>query len=169
MGYLKFVFNERENRLYDSELIVCCHTLDNRIVRPGKEQKPFVPIDVQRLATINGKVNNSILQVRDQSKDMWRVAIDKGDCEDIALRKKRDLVRAGMTRLQLPLVAVLTPKGEPHIVLGVLDENGQRAWILDNMTDQMMRWERIPHKITRMESPIVGGKWLDYESIRWGN
>lgn len=89
------------------------------------------------LNQINKEVNQKIRFVSDQElygkEEHWEIAKDAGDCEDIALRKREELVNIGFSRDRLKLVACLTETKERHIVLSYRTCEG--LYYLDNRFD----------------------------------
>lgn len=65
--------------------------------------------------------------------DHWRVAIDKGDCEDFALAKRAELIRRGYGDQRLQVLMARSRAGNGHAVLLV---DGQ--WVLDNTVDMVL-------------------------------
>ena len=55
----------------------------------------------------------------DRGADEWRAGVKAGDCEDFALTKRRELIKAGLPSSALLMAVATTPSGEGHAVLVV--------------------------------------------------
>lgn len=87
----------------------------------------------------------------------------KGDCEDIAMAKREQLIRAGLPREALQLTFVIEEQGLGHAVLSVQTQIG--TYVLDNRTSQILVWNAA--KLNFM-SAMVGGKWYDIKTPKIG-
>lgn len=100
------------------------------------------------LREINVEVNRSTDYWSDISlygkTELWTEAIDKGDCEDYALAKRRRLLDLGWPIQSLRLAVCMTVEQEAHAVLTV-DWLGE-TWVLDNNTDDVLRWRETSYR-----------------------
>jgi predicted transglutaminase-like cysteine proteinase len=88
---------------------------------------------LETLKRVNAKVNRTIRPARDRSGvDVWSVDASVGDCEDFALRKRQELVDAGIPASSLRIAYVKTRRGEDHAVLIV--KTNRADLVLDNLT-----------------------------------
>lgn len=107
----------------------------------------------RQLVAVNSAVNASIVSKTDpdQIDRNWLIAPQAGDCDDYAVTKRHELLKAGWPSAALLLAEVtLLSTGEHHLILIV---KGTRAnWVLDNLTDEVQRladtrnryaWDRI--------------------------
>ncbi len=97
----------------------------------------------RRLYYVNRAVNKAITPETDLAhygrSEYWTIPADGfGDCEDYALTKRRDLLRAGLPASVLRIAVVDTPKNGRHAVLTVSTDEGD--FVLDNLTDQILPW-----------------------------
>ena len=101
--------------------------------------KPF-----DQLRAVNATVNSTVSYETDQElygrDDLWTVAGDAGDCEDIALRKREELLKLGWAPQDLRLVRVDIYDKTGHAVLEVRWP-GEEPVILDNMFRQVIGWD----------------------------
>jgi predicted transglutaminase-like cysteine proteinase len=80
----------------------------------------------------------------------------KGDCEDFAILKKRELMRRGWPSSAL-LLTVARSGGEGHTVLTVRTNDGDL--VLDNRTFAIKDWSRTPYKYFARQSQSNGKNW----------
>jgi predicted transglutaminase-like cysteine proteinase len=87
------------------------------------------------LGDVNSAVNRSVRYAAEpDGRNDWRVAETEGDCEDFALRKRRDLVQRGFPALDLSVLVV-----PGHAALLARTPGG--AYVLDNRTDRIVAWD----------------------------
>ena len=118
-----------------------------------------------RVAAINARVNEEIRFLPDPlnsgEEDYWSLPEDcVGDCEDIALEKRRRLVEAGLPRAALTLAIVFhETRLFAHAVLLVESDAG--TFVLDNLSHALRCWNDVPYFFTRRERS--DGRWTRYE------
>jgi predicted transglutaminase-like cysteine proteinase len=109
----------------------------------------------RKMNLVNTSVNASIAPKPDPSPDQvnthWRIAPRKGDCNDYAVTKRHELLKAGWPSSSLLLAEVtLISTGEHHLVLIV--KGTQADWVLDNLKPGVERlgatrseyaWDRV--------------------------
>jgi predicted transglutaminase-like cysteine proteinase len=117
------------------------------------------------LAGINEQVNRRFRQVSDPAgQDDWRAdAVARGDCEDMALAKRRLLLAEGWPRGALRLVVALV-EGEHHLVLAV--ETTEGTLVLDNLQPAPMPWGELPYRWVMLERPSVPAWWSDLAPVQ---
>lgn len=101
---------------------------------------PTVTVDVREaIKDVQSKANLSI-KYKDDDEDIWQVAGRRGDCEDIVLWKRQQLIQLGLNASDLEVLVLIKPKSkkgggvrEGHVVLRVKSANT----VLDN-------FERFP-------------------------
>ena len=112
------------------------------------------------LQRVNSSVNARIVQRSDLATsgkdDQWQVATGQGDCEDIAIAKKRELLRLGWPASAL-LLTVGRSRGEGHTVLTVRTSEGDL--VLDNVTSSIRNWSRTPYRYFARQSQSNGKVW----------
>jgi predicted transglutaminase-like cysteine proteinase len=112
------------------------------------------------LAKVNASVNRRVAERSDLETtgkaDDWRVPGAKGDCEDFAILKKRELVARGWPNSVL-LLTVARSGGEGHTVLTVRTNEGDL--ILDNRTSAIRDWSRTPYRYFARQSQSNGKNW----------
>lgn len=90
---------------------------------------------------INHKVNATIRPQADIG-DVWTLAPRVGDCEDYAITKRHELIKAGWPSAAVRLAIVHPSNGEGHMVLVVSAQDGG-DYVLDNLTDYVMPWRNV--------------------------
>lgn len=117
---------------------------------------------LQMAQTVNRSVNQSVTQAADQGQygtaELWALPTGRGgDCEDFALLKKREMIRLGAPAGRLLIATVLDRQRQPHAVLVVRADEGD--YILDNLTNRIMRWDRTGYSFIRMQDPTAPSRW----------
>ncbi|MBX4906032.1 MULTISPECIES: transglutaminase-like cysteine peptidase [Rhizobium] len=95
------------------------------------------------LQKVNRAVNGRIVSAEDRSSsgngDVWSLpAAGRGDCEDYALQKMKDLIEAGFPSNRLALSVVIGPHDQNHVVLIARTAGGD--YVLDNLTSTVKPW-----------------------------
>jgi predicted transglutaminase-like cysteine proteinase len=116
------------------------------------------------LAT-NIRVNSTITPMTDQEhwgeEDRWDYPDDgRGDCEDIQLLKRKQLVEEGLPRRALRMTVVLDEAGAGHAVLMVRTDRGDL--ILDNKSDIVLPWKQTGYIFIKREGSD-GAAWVGLE------
>ncbi|WP_319533701.1 transglutaminase-like cysteine peptidase [uncultured Cohaesibacter sp.] len=96
-----------------------------------------------QLLEINHRVNQSIKPVEDGRIDTWSVYVTKGDCEDYALTKQRELLRVGWPSDALLITTAYLQDGTYHAVLLVRTDRGE--FVLDNLNSLVLPWEKVKY------------------------
>jgi predicted transglutaminase-like cysteine proteinase len=96
----------------------------------------------RKMNLVNTAVNASIAPKPDpnpgQVNTHWRIAPLKGDCNDYAVTKRHELLKAGWPSASLLLAEVtLISTGEHHLILIV--KGTQADWVLDNLKSGVER------------------------------
>lgn len=82
--------------------------------------------------------------------ELWRVAADKGDCEDYALAKRQMLLDLGWPLEALRLAVCNVETGEGHAVL-MVDTANEGTLVLDNRYPGVVPWNRLPYEWLRRQ------------------
>jgi predicted transglutaminase-like cysteine proteinase len=117
------------------------------------------------LNAVNAFVNH-LPQVEDIERyhvlEYWTVADDKGgDCEDLALRKRAELIARGWPADELLMTTVREADGDAHAVLTVVTTEGD--FILDNKAWAIVREEAAPYVFLKRQSAYRPWVWLDMQ------
>lgn len=135
----------------------------------GTDAPQTVAMTAARWSELNA-VNdfvNALPQVEDIDRygvtEYWAVADDKGgDCEDLALRKRAELISRGWPASALLMTVVREWSGDGHAVLTVVTDQGEL--ILDNKARTILHREEAPYVFLKRQSAYRPWVWLDMES-----
>jgi predicted transglutaminase-like cysteine proteinase len=114
-------------------------------------------------------VNAEIRLVPDQQwqgrEDYWSFPLrGAGDCEDLALEKRRRLVELGLPRGAMTLAIVYHQNGwGPHVIL--LIETSAGTFALDNRRADVPCWNEVPYNYETRERP--DGRWARFDQAYW--
>lgn len=113
--------------------------------------------------TINARANRSIRSISDVNQyriaERWALPTNRGgDCEDYALYKKRELIRAGIPAEQLLIAAVLDRKRQSHAVLII--RTGTQDLVLDNLNSRIVPWQKTGYTFLRLQDPQQPSRWV---------
>ena len=113
-------------------------------------------------ARVNIAVNRSVREVTDERqyrrREHWALPTRQGgDCEDFALLKKRELIRAGVAPGQLLIATVLDRRRQAHAVLVL--RTGAGDYVLDNLTNRIKPWNKTGYSFLRMQDPRAASGW----------
>ncbi|KQV66040.1 transglutaminase-like cysteine peptidase [Rhizobium sp. Root1220] len=95
------------------------------------------------LQRINREVNAGVTSASDRrltgKSEYWSLPINnKGDCEDYALLKLKNLLGAGFPSNRLALSVVIDRRGNNHVVLLARLKSGD--YVLDNLSGRVKPW-----------------------------
>ena len=120
------------------------------------------------LLQVNGDVNASVLPVTDHDlygvEEFWTFPNGFGDCEDIALAKRRALIERGWPASTLLMAVARQANGEGHAVLMVRTDRGDL--ILDNQDGSVRVWTDTPYHYLKRQSQEDPGAWVDIADPR---
>lgn len=120
------------------------------------------------LVKINNSVNTEIVPMTDQElfgrPEVWVYPKGKGDCEDLALLKRRLLIQAGWPVGALLITVARQTNGDGHAVLTALTDRGDL--VLDNLDPQIKLWNETPYHYIKRQSEYDTGKWVSIEDGR---
>ncbi|WP_223162406.1 transglutaminase-like cysteine peptidase [Ruegeria intermedia] len=119
--------------------------------------------ELEVVRQVNRSVNSSTREVPDRTQyktvEKWALpTASGGDCEDIALLKKKELVKAGVSPKRLLIATVLDRSKSGHAVLVYRSSNGDM--ILDNQTNRIRPWSATKYLFLRMQDPNQPHRWI---------
>jgi predicted transglutaminase-like cysteine proteinase len=127
----------------------------------GSSGSVLGPADEMALAQrINAAVNARMSPVRDPSGigASWTPPQgDVGDCKHYAVRKKLELVRAGIDARRLLLAVVAGGGADLHAVL--VYRTAEADLVLDDLTDRLLGWRESGYTFLKMQSPAAPSRW----------
>jgi predicted transglutaminase-like cysteine proteinase len=86
----------------------------------------------------------------------WAYPLDRGDCEDMVLLKRRLLAKA----LLITTLEDSSAKNERHAVLTVRTDRGE--FILDNQTPEILFWYETNYRYLTRQSQIDPNLWVSF-------
>jgi len=112
------------------------------------------------LSRVNDVVNAHIVpeaNLQGLAGEVWLIGPDRGDCNDYAVTKRHELMVRGWPARALLLSEVVTVAGDHHLVLVVRTFDGDL--VLDNLTDKIKPWFKMPYRWLRIQKPGVSRLW----------
>lgn len=141
--------------------------------RPAADQAREVvltPDLLQQLYEINKYVNDRVRWTSDSElygkAERWTYPLDRGDCEDMVLLKRRMLTKAGWPQGAL-LITVVEERGPDrthHAVLTVRSDRGEM--ILDNQTPEILFWYETNYRYLSRQSATDPNVWVSYGAVQ---
>lgn len=124
---------------------------------------PLTKSNYMNILKVNVDVNHSIQSIKDSDhwgvSDRWDFAADgKGDCEDFALIKRRELVNLGFKKQTLLLTLVKNYRGLWHMLLSVRTDTGD--YVLDSESDEITPWKQSPYRFIARQSETNLHRWM---------
>lgn len=122
----------------------------------------------KQLVSINDTINTSIVPVTDKDlyhvNELWTYPAGKGDCEDFALEKRRQLIANGWSPSALLMTVVRQQNGEGHAVLMVRTDRGDL--VLDNQDSRVLVWNDTSYQFIKRQSQTDSRKWVGIDDTR---
>lgn len=118
---------------------------------------------LETVAATNRRINRTVRQITDRAQygveDHWALPTARGgDCEDFALLKKLELMRAGIAPERLLIAVVLDRRLVPHAVLVLRTDFGD--FVLDNLTTEIKPWTATGYTFLKMQNPQAKHSWV---------
>ncbi len=113
-----------------------------------------------QLQSVNMAVNSRIRQQSDMRtngvEDLWTIPTKAGDCEDLAILKKRELMKRGWPAASLLLTVARLPfSNEGHVVLTARTSAGDL--ILDSRSNSVKDWSSTSYRYYARQSQNSAG------------
>nr|WP_244645915.1 transglutaminase-like cysteine peptidase [Bradyrhizobium campsiandrae] len=130
----------------------------------------LTPELLQQLYAINGLVNIRVKWTSDEElygkPERWTYPLDRGDCEDIVLLKRRMLAEAGwpLSALLVTTVEEKTAAKGHHAVLTVRTDHGE--FILDNQTPEILFADETNYHYLIRQSTYDPNVWVTFSPNR---
>jgi predicted transglutaminase-like cysteine proteinase len=124
---------------------------------------PWTAANARLAVEVNDRVNWMVTGVTDLQQygqgEYWTYPDHgRGDCEDYALMKRRELMAAGFPRSALLITVVRSGfGGEGHAVLSVMTDRG--PMILDNQTTAVLPQAKTYHTYIKRQSASHPNRW----------
>ena len=114
-----------------------------------------------QLVAVNDTVNRTVVPTTDEvifgREEVWSYPAGFGDCEDIALLKRRTLIAKGWPVGALLITVVRQRNGEGHAILTVLTDRGDL--VLDNLDPRVRVWSDTSYQFVKRQSQFNTGQW----------
>jgi predicted transglutaminase-like cysteine proteinase len=133
------------------------------------EVETLTPAAWDQLVAVNDEVNQNVIPETDQQlyhvAEYWTYpTAGAGDCEDIALEKRHQLIDSGWDPSTLLMTVVRERNGDGHAVLMVRTDRGDL--VLDNQSAKVMVWRDTPYEYIKRQSQADAGKWVGLNDDR---
>lgn len=131
------------------------------------------PVELTRklwatIIDVNNRVNLAVIPLTDMEiwgqEELWSYPTTVGDCEDYALEKRRQLMKAGIPAGDLLLTVARQPNGDGHAVLTVRTSRGD--FILDNLEARVLAWNETGYTYLKRQSERNSGTWVAVNDSR---
>lgn len=110
------------------------------------------------LRKVTRAVNLHVISTEDRSADDWTLPVGgRGDCEDYALQKMKDLIDAGFPANRLALSVVIGLRDENHVVLIARMDDGD--YVLDNLNNAVKPWRATPYTFLATQDFRAKSTW----------
>jgi predicted transglutaminase-like cysteine proteinase len=113
-------------------------------------------------------MNSEIVPITDADLykvgEFWTYPPGYGDCEDIALAKRKALIEGGWDAGALLMAVVRERNGNGHAVLMVRTDRGDL--ILDNQDGYVRLWSDTPYHFIKRQSQTNAGDWVAIDDSR---
>ena len=114
------------------------------------------------LQDVNNTANVMIEPITDQDlwgkEEVWSFPVNKGDCEDYVLLKRKMLMEQGVPAANLLITVVRQRNGDGHAVLAVRTDRGD--FILDNLEPRIKSWEKTDYRFLKRQSERNAMTWV---------
>jgi predicted transglutaminase-like cysteine proteinase len=144
--------------------VVFCHTYQEqcRITRRSirKSKVRLTPERLREIGSVNKRVNASIRAVPDAPGplgDRWTLSPARGDCDDYAVTKRAELLKAGWPSRSLLLAAARLPDGQEHLVLIIRTTSGDV--VADNLSPVIRPLHAIRYQWTMVQDEANPRFW----------
>ena len=132
---------------------------------PSEERVQLTGERWNELVAVNNEVNVSIKPATDMEvygrAEYWAYPVDRGDCEDYVLLKRRFLIGKGWPTGSLLITVVRQRNGDGHAVLTVLTDRGDL--VLDNREAHVLVWRETGYQYLKRQSEFDSGAWVAIE------
>jgi predicted transglutaminase-like cysteine proteinase len=123
---------------------------------------PLTDKNWAQLVKVNAEVNADVVPETDEDQyhvaEFWTYPDGFGDCEDIALQKRKELIADGWPASTLLMTVVKQADGEGHAVLMVRTDRGDL--VLDNQDGRILVWNQTPYQFLKRQSQANSGQWV---------
>jgi predicted transglutaminase-like cysteine proteinase len=144
------------------------HARECAVRSPSKAHVALTPGLWNQLVAVNASVNLTVTPATDEEiygrPEVWAYPGQAGDCEDLALLKRRELIEKGWPVSALLVTVVRQTNGEGHAVLTVVTDRGDL--ILDNLQPRVLVWSETDYRFVKRQSELNSGQWTAIDDAR---
>lgn len=144
------------------------HASECAVQSPAPSRVRLTPQLWNELVAVNASVNLEVTPATDEEiygrAEVWAYPADKGDCEDVVLLKRRDLIQKGWPVGALLVTVVRQKNGDGHAVLTVTTDRGDL--VLDNLQPRVLVWTDTDYQYVKRQSEFNSGQWTAIEDAR---
>jgi predicted transglutaminase-like cysteine proteinase len=108
---------------------------------------------------VNAAINPAAKSYGSDLQDGWTISPAMGDCNDYAVTKRHELLRAGLPASALRLSVVTTASGIGHLVLVVATTKADM--VLDNLTESIRPWQHTDYHWLKIQSAADARFWYE--------
>lgn len=140
------------------------HVAECSVKTSGDPRVHLTPKKWNELVAVNSMVNRQIKEATDEQiygrPEVWAYPdkIGEGDCEDLVLLKRRDLIQRGWPTGALLITVVRQKNGDGHAVLTVVTDRGDL--VLDNIHERVLLWNQTGYDYIKRQSEYDSGQWV---------
>jgi predicted transglutaminase-like cysteine proteinase len=117
---------------------------------------------------VNNAANTMIEPITDMDQwgveERWSIPVNKGDCEDYVLLKRKQLIAMGVPTSDALITVVRQRNGAGHAVLTVRTDRGD--FILDNLEPQILAWNKTSYRYLKRQSDKDASQWISVQDNR---
>lgn len=144
------------------------HAAECNVRSTGSQRVRLTPQLWNQLVAVNAEVNLAVKPATDQEiygrPEVWAYPGSRGDCEDLVLLKRRDLIEQGWPVGSLLITVVRQKNGEGHAVLTVETDRGDL--VLDSLQPRVLVWSDTDYQYVKRQSETNSGQWVAIDDAR---
>jgi predicted transglutaminase-like cysteine proteinase len=144
------------------------HGSECNVRSSGSQRIRLTPQLWNQLVAVNAEVNLAVKPATDQEiygrPEVWAYPGARGDCEDLVLLKRRDLIEQGWPVGALLITVVRQKNGEGHAVLTVETDRGDL--VLDSLQPRVLVWNETDYQYVKRQSETNSGQWMAIDDAR---
>jgi predicted transglutaminase-like cysteine proteinase len=144
------------------------HAKECNVKSSGSARVRLTPGLWNQLVAVNAEVNLAIKPATDEEiygrPEFWAYPTSEGDCEDLVLLKRRDLIEKGWPVGSLLITVVKQRNGEGHAVLTVETDRGDL--VLDSLQPRVLVWNETDYQFVKRQSETNSGQWMAIDDAR---
>jgi predicted transglutaminase-like cysteine proteinase len=144
------------------------HAAECNVRSSGSARVRLTPQLWNQLVAVNAEVNLTIKPATDEEvygrPEFWAYPTTRGDCEDMVLLKRRDLIEKGWPVGSLLITVVKQSNGEGHAVLTVETDRGDL--VLDSLQPRVLVWNETDYQFVKRQSETNSGQWMAIDDAR---